>query len=213
MFHRTVPFQLTSADGSAETYTLIWYISYRVHYFSCFNLPAVAAHLEASLQLTLKLLWSLFLTRAAFTLIPLGFHPVFVREPSDAAGELHHPGSQADREPAAAAGERGQNPVLHGPRHQLLPRGQRHRQDHQRGVSTTFIYGCFVVTQTASCIIIFFLCLRPTGRLDEYLACIAKIQKAVEYFQDNNPDSPELNTVVKYLLLSEDTVVISSLHH
>uniref|UniRef100_A0A7N8XF81 Exocyst complex component 7 n=1 Tax=Mastacembelus armatus TaxID=205130 RepID=A0A7N8XF81_9TELE len=35
----------------------------------------------------------------------------------------------------------------------------------------------------------------PTGRLDEYLACIAKIQKAVDYFQDNNPDSPELNTV------------------
>uniref|UniRef100_A0A672IFR0 Exocyst complex component 7 n=1 Tax=Salarias fasciatus TaxID=181472 RepID=A0A672IFR0_SALFA len=28
-----------------------------------------------------------------------------------------------------------------------------------------------------------------------YLTCIAKIQKAVEYFQDNNPDSPELNTV------------------
>ncbi|XP_066560524.1 exocyst complex component 7 isoform X5 [Amia ocellicauda] len=35
----------------------------------------------------------------------------------------------------------------------------------------------------------------PAGRLEEYLACIAKIQKAVEYFQDNNPDSPELNTV------------------
>ncbi|XP_075891151.1 exocyst complex component 7 isoform X13 [Nelusetta ayraudi] len=35
----------------------------------------------------------------------------------------------------------------------------------------------------------------PTGRLSEYLACIARIQKAVEYFQDNNPDSPELNTV------------------
>ncbi|KAF7203717.1 transcript variant X2 [Nothobranchius furzeri] len=35
----------------------------------------------------------------------------------------------------------------------------------------------------------------PAGRLDEYLACIAKIQKAVEYFQDNHPDSPELNTV------------------
>ncbi|XP_028423360.1 exocyst complex component 7 isoform X6 [Perca flavescens] len=35
----------------------------------------------------------------------------------------------------------------------------------------------------------------PTGRLDDYLLCIAKIQKAVEYFQDNNPDSPELNTV------------------
>ncbi|XP_040185971.1 exocyst complex component 7-like isoform X7 [Rana temporaria] len=35
----------------------------------------------------------------------------------------------------------------------------------------------------------------PSGRLEEYLSCIAKIQKAVEYFQDNNPDSPELNTV------------------
>lgn len=44
---------------------------------------------------------------------------------------------------------------------------------------------------------LFFFFLRPAGRLDEYLACIAKIQKAVEYFQDNNPDSPELNTVVR----------------
>ncbi|XP_056405542.1 exocyst complex component 7 isoform X4 [Hyla sarda] len=35
----------------------------------------------------------------------------------------------------------------------------------------------------------------PSGRLEEYLSCIAKIQKAVEYFQDNNPDSPELNRV------------------
>ncbi|KAG5853653.1 hypothetical protein ANANG_G00028270 [Anguilla anguilla] len=35
----------------------------------------------------------------------------------------------------------------------------------------------------------------PSGRLDEYLVCMAKIQKAVEFFQDNNPDSPELNTV------------------
>ncbi|KAM9296354.1 exocyst complex component 7 isoform 8-T8 [Gastrophryne carolinensis] len=35
----------------------------------------------------------------------------------------------------------------------------------------------------------------PVGRLEEYLSCIAKIQKAVEYFQDNNPDSPELNRV------------------
>nr|XP_033817002.1 exocyst complex component 7 isoform X1 [Geotrypetes seraphini] len=35
----------------------------------------------------------------------------------------------------------------------------------------------------------------PSGRLEEYLCCIAKIQKAVEYFQDNNPDSPELNRV------------------
>ncbi|XP_059678800.1 exocyst complex component 7-like [Gavia stellata] len=33
----------------------------------------------------------------------------------------------------------------------------------------------------------------PTGRLEEYLNCMDKIQKAVEYFQDNNPDSPELN--------------------
>ncbi|NXY49249.1 EXOC7 protein, partial [Ceuthmochares aereus] len=38
----------------------------------------------------------------------------------------------------------------------------------------------------------------PTGRLEEYLNCMDKIQKAVEYFQDNNPDSPELNRV-KYL--------------
>ncbi|NWV51113.1 EXOC7 protein, partial [Daphoenositta chrysoptera] len=35
----------------------------------------------------------------------------------------------------------------------------------------------------------------PTGRLEEYLSCMDKIQKAVEYFQDNNPDSPELNRV------------------
>ncbi|XP_019358644.1 PREDICTED: exocyst complex component 7 isoform X3 [Gavialis gangeticus] len=35
----------------------------------------------------------------------------------------------------------------------------------------------------------------PSGRLVEYLACLDKIQKAVEYFQDNNPDGPELNRV------------------
>ncbi|XP_078257599.1 exocyst complex component 7 isoform X1 [Rhinoraja longicauda] len=35
----------------------------------------------------------------------------------------------------------------------------------------------------------------PAGRLEEYLNCMAKIQKAVDYFQDNNPDSPELNRV------------------
>ncbi|KFW88447.1 Exocyst complex component 7, partial [Phalacrocorax carbo] len=35
----------------------------------------------------------------------------------------------------------------------------------------------------------------PTGRLEEYLNCMDKIQKAVEYFQDNNPDSRELNRV------------------
>ncbi|KAM6317460.1 exocyst complex component 7 isoform 1-T1 [Podargus strigoides] len=35
----------------------------------------------------------------------------------------------------------------------------------------------------------------PTGRLEEYLNCMDKIQRAVEYFQDNNPDSPELNRV------------------
>lgn len=37
----------------------------------------------------------------------------------------------------------------------------------------------------------------PTGRLEEYLGSMAKIQKAVEYFQDNSPDSPELNKVVR----------------
>ncbi|XP_054985905.1 exocyst complex component 7 isoform X4 [Sorex araneus] len=35
----------------------------------------------------------------------------------------------------------------------------------------------------------------PTGRLGEYLGSMARIQKAVEYFQDNSPDSPELNKV------------------
>uniref|UniRef100_A0A452QTK8 Exocyst complex component 7 n=1 Tax=Ursus americanus TaxID=9643 RepID=A0A452QTK8_URSAM len=35
----------------------------------------------------------------------------------------------------------------------------------------------------------------PAGRLEEYLGSMAKIQKAVEYFQDNSPDSPELNKV------------------
>ncbi|XP_040845570.1 exocyst complex component 7 isoform X8 [Ochotona curzoniae] len=35
----------------------------------------------------------------------------------------------------------------------------------------------------------------PTGRLEEYLGSMARIQKAVEYFQDNSPDSPELNKV------------------
>lgn len=46
-----------------------------------------------------------------------GFHPVFLRESADAAGELHHPGAQTDGEPAASAGKRGQDSVLHGPRH------------------------------------------------------------------------------------------------
>ncbi|XP_062886745.1 exocyst complex component 7 isoform X7 [Mobula hypostoma] len=35
----------------------------------------------------------------------------------------------------------------------------------------------------------------PAGRLEEYLNCMARIRKAVEFFQDNNPDSPELNRV------------------
>lgn len=43
---------------------------------------------------------------------------------------------------------------------------------------------------------IFAFIFSPTGRLEEYLNCMDKIQKAVEYFQDNNPDSPELNRVV-----------------
>lgn len=42
----------------------------------------------------------------------------------------------------------------------------------------------------------------PTGRLGEYLGSMAKIQKAVEYFQDNSPDSPELNKVVRNLWIS-----------
>ena len=145
------------------------------------------------------------------TLLP-GVHPVLRWEPSHAAGELHHPGAQTDREPAEAPGERWQNPLMHGPCYKLLPRGQRHRQDHQRGVSlglrlasacipglSTFNggyrscrYSCKQYGRNKTSLFL----LRPTGRLDEYLACIAKIQKAVEYFQDNNPDSPELNTVV-----------------
>lgn len=52
--------------------------------------------------------------------------------------------------------------------------------------------------ENVTLVVFFFVFYRPTGRLDEYLACIAKIQKAVEYFQDNNPDSPELNTVVQF---------------
>lgn len=47
-----------------------------------------------------------------------------------------------------------------------------------------------------SLLCIFGLIFSPTGRLEEYLNCMDKIQKAVEYFQDNNPDSPELNRVV-----------------
>lgn len=43
---------------------------------------------------------------------------------------------------------------------------------------------------------IFCFIFSPTGRLEEYLNCMDKIQKAVEYFQDNSPDSPELNRVV-----------------
>ncbi|KAJ8332056.1 hypothetical protein SKAU_G00429650 [Synaphobranchus kaupii] len=35
----------------------------------------------------------------------------------------------------------------------------------------------------------------PADRLDEYLVCMDKVQKAVEFFQENNPDSPDLNTV------------------
>lgn len=131
-----------------------------------------------------------------------GLHPVVLWESSDAAGKLHHPRPQADGEPAAAAGERGQDPVLYGPCHQLLPCGQGHRQDHQRGVrreGQAFPPGpsCHVTWLAPSQLTSSLSFSRPTGRLDEYLSCIAKIQKAVEYFQDNNPDSPELNTVVQ----------------
>lgn len=79
-----------------------------------------------------------------------GFHPVLLWESSDAAGELHHPGAQTDGEPAASAGKRGQDSVLHGPRHQLLPRGQRHGQDHQRGVGRQ-AFGTVGVCVTEKC--------------------------------------------------------------
>ncbi|XP_040290596.1 exocyst complex component 7 isoform X5 [Bufo bufo] len=46
----------------------------------------------------------------------------------------------------------------------------------------------------------------PSGRLEEYLSCIAKIQKAVEYFQDNNPDSPELNRVKSLFEKGKDSL-------
>ncbi|XP_042305324.1 exocyst complex component 7 isoform X19 [Sceloporus undulatus] len=46
----------------------------------------------------------------------------------------------------------------------------------------------------------------PTGRLEEYLGCMAKIQKAVEYFQDNNPDSPELNRVKSLFERGKDSL-------
>ncbi|NXB29572.1 EXOC7 protein, partial [Eulacestoma nigropectus] len=46
----------------------------------------------------------------------------------------------------------------------------------------------------------------PTGRLEEYLNCMDKIQKAVEYFQDNNPDSPELNRVKSLFERGKDSL-------
>lgn len=64
--------------------------------------------------------------------------------------------------------------------------------------SSTFRNGWWSIYINNCHVMIHILSSRPTGRLNEYLACIAKIQKAVEYFQDNNPDSPELNTVVEY---------------
>ncbi|XP_030645552.1 exocyst complex component 7-like [Chanos chanos] len=35
----------------------------------------------------------------------------------------------------------------------------------------------------------------PTGRLGEYLACLDQIRRSEEYFQENNPDGPELKTL------------------
>lgn len=102
------------------------------------------------------------MTRAVFTdlwPLPVGLHPVFLRESSDAAGELHHPSTQTDGEPAASAGKRGQDPVLHGPRHQLLPRGQRHRQDHQRRVRRHSLSGAAVWWGKRDSVVLF-----PLGR-------------------------------------------------
>uniref|UniRef100_A0A674E0P3 Uncharacterized protein n=1 Tax=Salmo trutta TaxID=8032 RepID=A0A674E0P3_SALTR len=33
----------------------------------------------------------------------------------------------------------------------------------------------------------------PTGRLSDYLACVHRLKKAEEYFQQEDPDGPELN--------------------
>ncbi|KAG8446525.1 hypothetical protein GDO86_014108, partial [Hymenochirus boettgeri] len=51
----------------------------------------------------------------------------------------------------------------------------------------------------------------PSGRLEGYLGCIAKIQKAVEYFQDNNPDSPELNRVKSLFERGKESLEFCSL--
>lgn len=37
---------------------------------------------------------------------------------------------------------------------------------------------------------------RPGRQVDRYIALMEKLTKAVAFFKENNPDSPELNTVV-----------------
>lgn len=77
----------------------------------------------------------------------------------------------------------------------------------EKGIEISFVI--FIPSLVWCFLVILFVCLflgvlpfiyafifSPTGRLEEYLNCMDKIQKAVEYFQDNNPDSPELNRVV-----------------
>ncbi|XP_066291723.1 exocyst complex component 7-like isoform X3 [Branchiostoma lanceolatum] len=44
----------------------------------------------------------------------------------------------------------------------------------------------------------------PTGRLDSYLASMARVQNAVDFFSTNNPGSPELNTVTQLFESGKD---------
>uniref|UniRef100_A0A8C7P4A4 Uncharacterized protein n=1 Tax=Oncorhynchus mykiss TaxID=8022 RepID=A0A8C7P4A4_ONCMY len=39
----------------------------------------------------------------------------------------------------------------------------------------------------------------PTGRLSDYLACVHRLKKAEEYFQQEDPDGPELNMLVQLI--------------
>ena len=41
----------------------------------------------------------------------------------------------------------------------------------------------------------------PSTSLEKYLECMDKLQKSVQYFTANNPDSPEMSHVVRFILL------------
>jgi len=38
---------------------------------------------------------------------------------------------------------------------------------------------------------------RPGGQVERYLECMGRLVEAITFFSQNNPDSPELNTVVR----------------